>query len=517
MTLGVSALVVVMFAAALLSGIRSYRRPVATTVSGAPLAAALAFVPEDSLSAPPEPRPLRWLEAGLLFALGGYLFFDRAFAWIHLPGTPVFIGEAVIVLGGYALLSANFPLGRLARYSGALKALLAYMAWGAFLLARAIGQYGQDAVRDAALWYYGSVAVLVIMLVMSRPDRIGRWLRLFGKSIPYFLIWFPIATIADALFADIAPLVPDSEIPFTSHRTGNMAVMAAAGLGFVWLVDRKGEMYSERQRVGLTVLATVVLLFAAMKNRGGFVAAAAALAVALIFLRRRRSEISLIMVGAVVALLAVGLLGHVKINLFSDGRDISVEQLLNNLTSVVDQKAGGARQQSTTAWRLEIWGKVLHDVTTEFPLTGFGPGPDLGKRYNITTDEDVPLRSPHNSHVGVLARSGFVGVVLWALIWITWTVELLLARIRMLARNRTAEAGVIVWMIVTAVAILVNAVFDPTLEGPQVGWWLWAILGMGISMALLERAGRLPEISLRDERRHSRRMARLARVGVDVG
>ena len=43
-----------------------------------------------------------------------------------------------------------------------------------------------------------------------------------------------------------------------------------------------------------------------------------------------------------------------------------------------------------------------------------------------------------------------------------------------------------VWMIVTTVAILMNAIFDPTLEGPQVAWWMWGILGLGIAMVTLD-------------------------------
>lgn len=489
------AFVVAMFVAAAVAGVRAYRRPY--EISPRRLAAEANLA---TLAGPPETRSLLRLEGALLFALGGYLFFDRAFAWIHVPGTPLFVGELVIVLGVIALLSTNAQLGRVMRVSAALKALAAYMGWGALLLVGAIATYGQDAIRDAALWYYGIVAVFVIVLVTSRPTRVGSWIRLFGRSIPLFLIWFPIATVVDALFRDVAPLVPDSAIPITAHRTGNMAVMAAAGLGFLWLVDRDGEMYTERQRVGLTVLGTIVLLFAAMKNRGGFVAAAVALAIAFLFLRKKRSEISMVMIGAVVVLMTIGLLGNVKIGLFTDGREVSVEQLLNNLTSVIDQDAGGSRQTSTTAWRLQIWGAVLNDVTTELPLTGFGPGPDLGERYGITSDADVPLRNPHNSHVGVLARSGFVGVGLWAVLWLVWSAELLMARARMLVRGHTVEAGIMVWMVVTVAAILVNAIFDPTLEGPQVAWWLWGMLGLGIGMVTLDRADRLPPLHLREPR-----------------
>ncbi len=487
----VAVLVVAMFLAAGVAGFRAYRRPYALVTRPASTGVDLELVPPV-----PESRTMLQLERALLFALGGYLFFDRAFAWLHIPGLPLFVGELVIILGIVAMLSTNMRLGGIIRRSGAFKALLGYMVWGALLLVGRITVYGQDAIRDAALWYYGIIAIFVIVLLNSRPDRITRWVRLFGRAVPYFLIWFPIATVIDALFDEVLPVVPDSTIPISAHRTGNMAVMAAAGLGFLWLVDRDSEMYSERQRVGLTALATIVLLFAGMKNRGGFVAAALALAIAAIFLRRKRSEISMVMVGAVVVLLTIGLLGNVRIALFSDGREVSVDQLLNNLTSVIDQDAGGSRQTSTTAWRLQIWADVLRDVTSEFPLTGFGPGPDLGERYGIEGIEAEPLRNPHNSHVGVLARSGFVGAGLWAMMFVIWTVELLLARGRMLARGKKLEAGIVVWLIVTVVAILVNAIFDPTLEGPQVAWWLWAMLGFGISLVTLDQAGRLPAMSL---------------------
>ena len=67
-----------------------------------------------------------------------------------------------------------------------------------------------------------------------------------------------------------------------------------------------------------------------------------------------------------------------------------------------------------------------------------------------------------------------------------------------MAKGRYREAGIAVWLLVSIPTILVNAIFDPTLEGPQVAWWLWAFLGFGISYVTLERSGRLPQLSLRE-------------------
>jgi O-antigen ligase len=337
--------------------------------------------------------------------------------------------------------------------------------------------------------------VFVVVLVVDDPDRVRRWLRLFGKAIPYLLLWFPLAIVLDAAFSDKVPLIPDSRIPIVAHRTGNLAVIAAIALAYLWLVDRDSELFDRRQRTTLTVLATVVILFAATRNRGGFVSGALVLLIAFVMMRRERTNMVGIMVGVSILLLGFALFSNLKIELFAQ-REVSFEQFMDNFVSIFDRNAGGSRQETTTQWRLDIWGRVLEDVSQDHPIAGFGPGPDLGKRYGITTDEDVPLRNPHNSHVGILARTGFVGVALWVFFWITWFVEMLRLRQRLLARGWAREGAIIAWLIAAVVGVLVNAVFDPTLEGPQVAWWLWAFVGFGIAIAVLDRVGQMPAISL---------------------
>ncbi len=436
------------------------------------------------------------LETAILFVLAGYLFFDKAFAWIHVPGTPAFIGEMVIAFGIVVFLGTHPRLGLIIRTSPALQALLVFMAWGALLLVLALPTWGLDAVRDAAIWYYGIIAVFVAVLMVADPGRLGRWLRLFGKAIPYMFLWFPVAIVLDAAFYYSFPVIPDSNVSIVAHRTGNIGVITASALAFLWLVDRDSEVFDRRQRTTLTVLATVIILFAATRNRGGFVSGAIVLFIAFILMYRERSNMASIMVGVSVLLVAVALFANLRIQLF-EGREVSVEQFLNNIVSVVDRSAGGSRQASTTQWRIDIWNRVLDDVSTEHPVAGFGPGPDLGRRYGITTDEEAPLRNPHNSHVSVLARMGFVGLALWGFFWVAFFVEMWQLRRRLLARGRIRDGAIIVWLIASVVGILINAIFDPTLEGPQVAWWLWAFVGFGFAMSVLDRLGILPDIDLR--------------------
>jgi sulfite exporter TauE/SafE len=41
------------------------------------------------------------------------------------------------------------------------------------------------------------------------------------------------------------------------------------------------------------------------------------------------------------------------------------------------------------------------------------------------------------------------------------------------------------WLVASAAMVLINAIFDPTLEGPQVAVWLWLIFGLGTALPLL--------------------------------
>ena len=210
----------------------SRRRPPATQGAPAPRREG-SFAELTELPPTDEPRSVRVLEILILVLLGGYVFFDRAFAWIHVPGTPLFLGELVIVAGVVVLLGMHARIGDVTRTSAAMKVMLLFMAWGAILLVGALPTWGEDAIRDAAVWYYAIVAVFVIVLIVSDPRRVSSWLRIFGKIIPWMLVWFPVAIILDAAWIDRFPLVPDSNIPIVSHRTGNIAVMAAAGLGYL--------------------------------------------------------------------------------------------------------------------------------------------------------------------------------------------------------------------------------------------------------------------------------------------
>lgn len=431
-----------------------------------------------------EPRVVRIFEIAFIGVLAGYAFFDRGFAWIHLPGTPLFVGELTLLLGAVAMFSHPTPVLAAIRRSPALKMLGAFMAWGLALLALLGTAYGVDAIRDSVLWYYGAVAILAVFLLISDPSRVRRWAAGFATVIPWLIGWLFVAVILDSVLGSGPIFVPDSRVSVFSHSAGNSGVLAVVCLAFIWLVDRDGRYFTPMTRLVLTSAGGALLLFVSLKNRGGFVAGAIGIILILVWMRRDRFALTVTLVGTGALLASIALVSQFSVALFG-AREVSVEQFTENIMSIVDPDAGGHRQTSTTEWRLELWQNVLADVNSQFPITGYGPGPDLGRIYNVTTNPDVPLRNPHNSHVGVVARMGWVGFGMWILLWGVWALLLLDLRSRLTRRGRFPEAGLVALPVIGAAMMLVNAFFDPSIEGPQVGFPLWFLFGLGAVLQLL--------------------------------
>jgi hypothetical protein len=108
----------------------------------------------------------QWYSRLLVILLVGFLFFDRAFAHLHIPGTPIYLAEFVLTLG-IVLAVYSVEGRRLIRMSTPIRALAGFMAWGVVLLFFGVFSRGLDAVQDSALWYYGLFALVVGAMVLA--------------------------------------------------------------------------------------------------------------------------------------------------------------------------------------------------------------------------------------------------------------------------------------------------------------------------------------------------------------
>lgn len=408
----------------------------------------------------------------------GYMVFDRAFAYLHLPGMPLFIGEMVLLLGVWAALRSTGVLRTSVAAEPVLALLGAFMLWGAIRTVPGLAAYGLDAPRDAALWYYAFFAFLAAAAVSVRPrlphemvDRLARW-------SPLVLIWLAVSLVL-APFADEAPTVPFTDVSVLSHKPGGAATAALLVLAVLWLVP---EQEKRRGRVAWSFVALGVIALIITQNRGALVGILAGGTVALAFLADRARVMFWALAGIVIALTLMLLLS-VKIPFTGvQGREYSAQQLITNVVSLTGAETAG-NLSGTVDGRKQLWTLVLDkQVSERRVLTGAGFGPNLAAEVGVFDDGEDSLRNPHNTHLSILARMGAVGALLWVGFWFGWFWRMTVAsrRLRHTPRHSDGQLGGV--CLTVATTVLVASVFDPQLEGPQVAVLLWSLVGMGLAV-----------------------------------
>ena len=417
-------------------------------------------------------RVQRLFLACLAGLLAGYAFFGRSFAYLGVP--PLFLGEAVLGLGGIALLAA-WPKARFGWVHGLV---LVFGAWGILRTVPYLGTYGVDAVRDAVSWLYAVFALAVAATV--RPHHFERVIGWYQRIIPIYLLWVPLAGIAVATLA--LPALPLANVPILSFKGGDAGIHLAAIAAFILV-----GLYGSARRVPSLPIATVWLQFmgaaglVAVLNRGGMIAMATAGA-ALLFVRQAGRVVSLVFMGTLLFTALVAVDPKVEV---PGNRPFSIGQVLDNITSIVGEsneaEIGGALQGSKS-FRLRWWGTIVdYTVGGPFFWTGKGFGINLADDDGFQPTADGSLRAPHNGHVEVLARMGVPGIVLWILLNLAYAAALARAARRAQAGGRPEWVPVLAWLFVYWSATMVNASFDPYLQGPQGGIWFWSIMGLGLA------------------------------------
>lgn len=424
--------------------------------------------------------------------LCGYMFFGRPFAYLHVPGIPVFVGELVLGIGLVETLPHLRVLRRAVGRSLAFRLLAALLVLTFTRLALVdVAAHGLDAARDAALVYYALNAAVVAVAVRLDPGLAGRWLHLYERVLPVYLCWAPISVALEVLYSPVAPRVPDSLTPIVAVKPGDVGVFCGMAIAYVWLRPAELGRLSGRGGDVWAFLGFVGLLVAGTQNRGGLLSGALIVAVALALSpRAARARTFYRAAAAFGVVLLLALAFDVRFDL--GRREVSVEQLAQNLASLVNDSgpSDDGALGGTVSWRTRYWADIAgENLTGDAAATGVGYGVNLPERYGLQTPGGQQgLRNAHNSHLSVLARVGVPGLVLWTALWIAVGAAAVRRGERM-RRQGAPPAWLLTWLGASLTGILFNAVFDPTLEGPQIGLWTWTLVG------LLITASRVPVLA----------------------
>jgi hypothetical protein len=439
-----------------LAGVAGALNPLTLVVGAVGLAAVWLFAWRG--------RPQRVFHRALIGLLIGYALMGRGLAHVGVP--PLYVGEVVLGLGVFATLISvrTFPGGPVRLL------ILAFMAWGALQTIPYIARDGVNAFRDAVTWGYALFALIVSVSITGRHfDRI---ISLYRRWIPLYCLWVPLTLI----LSRILPSAPGSEDSLVSPKPGDMGVFLAGIAAFALLGLYSAAPKPRVPEALMWVLWLPAAVVVAIYNRGGMIAIVTAGAV-IFFLRLPQRWLSPIFFTLLIGTLLVFVDPKVDVG---QGRNISVSQFVDNVASLVTD-SDSAALEGTKEFRLRWWTKIVnYTINGPYFWTGKGFGINLADDDGFQVYADHSLRAPHNGHFEILARTGVPGLLLWILMNGAIGIGLLRAAAGAKAMGRTRWVAIDGWLFVAWAAALVNASFDPYLQGPHGGIWFWSMVGLAI-------------------------------------
>src|SRR6185503_3630818 len=89
-------------------------------------------------------------------------------------------------------------------------------------------------------------------------------------------------------------------------------------------------------------------------------------------------------------------------------------------------------------------------------VDGSGFGPNLAAEVGVYDAGTDNLRSPHNSHLNILARMGVMGFCLWIALWLGWYWRLVAGCRRLGRQGRERRRRTAVLCLIVTTSILVS-------------------------------------------------------------
>lgn len=165
-------------------------------------------------------------------------------------------------------------------------------------------------------------------------------------------------------------------------------------------------------------------------------------------------------------IIVFGVFAAIEIDGDAQGRTISLSQITDNFSSIVSSDIDGSLNDNKV-WRLVWWAKLLNE---SFTLEHFFIGKGLGMSLagNDLTSVDENLRSPHNFHLTIIARFGYIIFF----IWVYWLYLLF----KPLFKKQLS--GKMLGLTCILLAFIINGSFDVFFEGPMGAFPFWTIVGL---------------------------------------
>jgi len=138
-------------------------------------------------------------------------------------------------------------------------------------------------------------------------------------------------------------------------------------------------------------------------------------------------------------------------------------------------------RSSTVHFRLGTWAEVLRRAIRH-PLVGWSFGiPIVTKSMLEGVGSTAATNDPHNTYLALFFRTGLLGLIVFGLITLAWYRRCLIA-----LRSSTSPGTRNTLRVVLGSHVFLTAFgfFNQMLESPHFGIWYWALLGIGMAIAV---------------------------------
>ena len=229
------------------------------------------------------------------------------------------------------------------------------------------------------------------------------------------------------------------------------------------------DKYSRNWLIANTILIVINILILLAFTRSGSIAYILALFSFFFFSKEKILNDSirkLLKYVPIIILIGMSLFLAADIQADAQGRTISLSQIADNFTSIVSSDIDGSLTNNKI-WRIVWWAKLVNEsFTLQHFFVGKGLGMSLAGNDILNPDEN--LRSPHNFHLTILARFGYIVFIAW-IIWLISIFKPLFTR--KLAGKTLAITSILL-------AFIINGSFDVFFEGPMGAFPFWTFVGL---------------------------------------
>jgi O-antigen ligase len=407
----------------------------------------------------------KWI---LFFLVAGMASFGRQFAYLGLENRidlPIYVTEIVLAITIYLgfigiCASSNIRERLKTPINGALAA---YWLWGTILLVWTILTYKFDAIRDFVVVYYSLFIFITLIALLNLDD------------IRHFLFVMVAANLINVFMVFQHFFKGDFRAQGIYLRLGGTSLGLYSIIGFLIVLTLNLVNTKRKQRSWWMIILLPFFLVGilAPQSRSLILDFSGALLVLFLILPKWDKS-KLVKIICIILFLTVILIG-----ILPNGIVVAIDQLPKYFQFFNPQEGSNAA-------RLINYNKAL-DAIVASPFTGVG----FGTPHFFYYWGEEPVRSPHNSYLGIAFRSGIVGLIFFLIFLIKFYVYAIknIGQIKDLQLRGYAAA-----ILAAQIAVSIQALFNVSLEGPHEGVIFWILIGVELRILQLAKSSNIDVI-----------------------